>query len=447
MSDGEGQIPLFARERASTPASGSVDDGSADEEREGPPSEGDEAGGDREGGRREGPAEAAADTPPGETVETALSVSELNAAARRVLEERFPDRLWVAGEVANWKRARSGHCYFTLRDEEAQVSCVMWRSDARRLPTDPEDGMEVCARGEVSLYEVRGAFQLVVRRIEATGEGLWRLAFERLKRKLADEGLLDDARKRPIPRVPARVGVVTSRSGAALRDVVSVIRRRAPWTRLLISHTRVQGEEAAPEVVAALERLARHGDVDVIIVTRGGGSVEDLWAFNEEPVARAVAECPVPVISAVGHEVDVTICDLVADRRAPTPSAAGEVAVAEGEALRAELRRLGRSLVTGLRDRARRGRERIERAAERLVAGMDRRLERGKARLDRLGGRLDALSPLSTLRRGYGVPLDADGRVLRGVDEFSAGDRFRLRVVDGRVKCETLGTEPLEEEP
>ena len=345
--------------------------------------------------------------------------------------------------MANWTRADSGHCYFSLRDEDAQISCVLWRSDARRLPTDPEEGMEVCARGQVSLYEVRGSYQLVVRELQAKGEGLWRLAFERLKRKLAEEGLLDDERKRPLPRVPLRVGVVTSRTGAALRDVVSVVRRRAPWTRVLVSHCRVQGDGAAGEIVAALDRLIRDGRSEVVVVTRGGGSVEDLWAFNEEPVARAVAGCPIPVVSAVGHEVDVTITDLVADRRAPTPSAAGEVVVPEARALRAELRRLGEGLVAGLRERTRRGRERAERAAERLMGGMTRRLERWEARLERLGGRLDALSPLGTLARGFAVPLDPGGSVLRRVEDFAPGDEVRLRVVDGRVDCEVRGTERL----
>ncbi len=454
MSADEGQIPLFAGEgggaseagdegRASGSADGSPgaaarDSGAADAEA--PAAEG--AAGD---GSSPSESDEEADAAPGETPETAITVARLNAEARRVLEERFPT-LWVTGEVANWTRARSGHRYFTLRDEEAQVSCVMWRSDARSLPTDPEDGLEVCARGEVSLYEVRGDFQLVVRRMEARGEGLWRLAFEQLKRKLADEGLLDDARKRPIPRVPGRVGVVTSRSGAAVRDVVSVVRRRAPWTRVLVSHTRVQGEEAAPEIVAALERLVERGGVDVIVVTRGGGSIEDLWAFNEEPVARAVAACPVPVISAVGHEVDVTICDLVADRRAPTPSAAGELAVADGEALRADLRRLGDALVSGLRDRTRRGGDRVARGGERLLSAARRRLERARSRLEGLSGRLDALSPLSTLRRGYAVPTGPEGEVLRRVEAFTAGDRFRLRVIDGRVECEVLEAETLEEE-
>ena len=381
--------------------------------------------------------------PPGTTPETALSVSELNAAAKGVLEESFP-ALWVTGEIADWRRPSSGHCYFSLRDEDARVRCVMFRGDARRLPTEPDEGMEVCVRGDVTLYETRGDFQVIVREMEARGEGLWRLAFERLRKQLASEGLLDPERKRPVPRVPATVGVVTSRTSAALRDVVTVIRRRAPWTRVLVSHCRVQGEGAAEDVVAALDRLVRHGGVDVVVVTRGGGSVEDLWAFNEEPVARAVAGCPIPVISAVGHEVDVTICDLVADRRVPTPSAAGEVAVADGEALRAELRTLAGRLVQGLRERTRRGTERAERSAERLFGLMDRKLERWGSRLERLSGRLDALSPLGTLRRGYAVPLSEEGRVLRRAADFGAGDAFRLRVADGRIGCRVTEVEELE---
>ncbi|MDP2528629.1 MAG: exodeoxyribonuclease VII large subunit [Candidatus Palauibacterales bacterium] len=383
--------------------------------------------------------------PPGSSRESPVSVSALNAAARRILEESFPS-LWVVGEVANWRRVSSGHCYFSLRDEDAQIACVLWRRDARRLPTDPEEGMEVLGFGEVSLYEARGSYQLIVRKLEARGEGLWRLAFERLKRKLAAEGLLEEARKRPLPRVPLRVGVVTSRTGAALRDVITVVRRRAPWTELLVSDCRVQGEEAAGEIVRALDRLVRDGRVEVIVVTRGGGSVEDLWCFNEEAVARAVAACPVPVISAVGHEIDVTITDLVADVRAPTPSAAGELVVPDARVLRADLRKLGDRLVSGLRQRTVRGEERARRAADRLLGGMDRRLERLAGRLEGLGGRLDALSPLGTLRRGYAVPLAGDGRVLRHLEDFRQGDRFRLRVVDGRVACAVEGTEAMTEE-
>lgn len=384
------------------------------------------------------------DLRPGRDPDSAIPVSEVNAAARELLEESFP-RLWVAGEIADWRRVSSGHCYFSLRDEDARISCVMWRRNARRLPTEPEEGMEVCAHGQVSLYEVRGTYQLMVRDLRARGEGLWRLAFERLKKKLAAEGLLDDDRKRSAPRVPDRVAVVTSRSGAALRDVLSVIRRRAPWTDVLVADCRVQGEAAAPEIVSALERIGRRDDVDVVIVTRGGGSVEDLWAFNEEAVARAVAAAPIPVISAVGHEVDVTIADLVADVRAPTPSAAAEVAVPAQEALRAEVAGLATGLAEGLRSRVRRGRQRAERCAERMMSAIRRRLDRARSRTERLGARLDALSPLGTLRRGYAVPTDPEGRVLRRREMFEERERFVLRVVDGRIEARLENVEPAPE--
>jgi exodeoxyribonuclease VII large subunit len=356
----------------------------------------------------------------------------------------------------------------------------MWRSDAARLPIDPDDGMEVRAFGALTLYEVRGEYQLAVRRIEAAGEeGLWRLAFEKLRVRLEAEGLLDPARKRPLPRFPRAVGVVTSTTGAALRDILSVLRRRAPWTRVLVMGTRVQGEGAALDVAHGVRTLGASGLVDLLIVGRGGGSIEDLWAFNEEPVARAIAACAVPVISAVGHEVDVTISDLVADVRAPTPSAAAEAAVQDGEALREALTRVGprlrralwsvverrrkavrqglprlrrglRVLLEPRSSRAERAHQRLERAMRTLLERRQRRaaleprltramrvaLEGRRSRLAGLAGRLEALSPLSTLRRGYAVPLTAEGRVLRGVDDFTPGRRFQLRVVDGRVECE-----------
>jgi exodeoxyribonuclease VII large subunit len=387
-----------------------------------------------------------------------VSVSALNAHVRRMLETEIP-ALWVEGEITGWKRYASGHCYFCVRDAGAQVSAVMWRSDAQRLPTEPEEGMKVRLFGTVSLYEKRGDFQFVARRIDATGDdGLWRLAFERLRQKLEAEGLLDPARKRPIPRYPRVVGVVTSPVGAVLHDITHVIRRRAPWTRVILSPARVQGEGAAVDVARAL-RLMEQSPVppDVIIVGRGGGSVEDLWAFNEEPVARAIAECGIPVISAVGHEVDVTIADLVADLRAPTPSAAAESAVPDGDAIRQELAvgraRLARALrryAAGRRDTLELARERLQArmerllqarrrsldtAGERLDVRMRRLLEQRRARLGRLAAQLEALSPLQALARGYAVPLDLQGRVLRRRADFAEGSRFNLRVTDGTVPC------------
>lgn len=374
-----------------------------------------------------------------------LSVSRVNAMVRELLEGSIPP-LWVGGEVSGWKRYGSGHCYFTLKDEQSQLRCVMFKRDAAQLPTDPEEGMQIRALGGLTVYERRGDYQLIVRRLEAAGgDGLWRLAFERLRETLEAEGLLAAERKRPLPRCPRTVGVVTSPVGAVFHDILHVIERRAPWTRVVLSPARVQGDGAAAEIAAALTRLGRTGSADVVIVGRGGGSIEDLWPFNEEPVARAIAASPVPVISAVGHETDVTIADLVADVRAPTPSAAAELAVLDGDAL---LRELGR-FETRLRERLRAALDQRRRRVE--ILG-DRLSRRGRAlpreaavRLSAVAGRLEALSPLASLARGYAVPLTPEGRVLRHTAEFHDGRSFRLRVVDGAVPCRVDGTpEPQE---
>jgi exodeoxyribonuclease VII large subunit len=392
-----------------------------------------------------------------------VSVGALNAMVRELLEARVPP-LWVEGEITGWKRYASGHCYFCLRDGDAQISAVMFRSDAQRLPTQPEEGMRVRAFGSVSLYERRGDYQLLVRRIDATGgDGLWRLAFERLRTKLEQEGLLDAARKRALPLYPRTVGIVTSPSGAALHDILHVLARRAPWTRVVLSPARVQGEGAAADIARALRLFdaAESGAADVIIVGRGGGSVEDLWAFNEEPVARAIAASRTPVISAVGHEVDVTIADLVADLRAPTPSAAAEHAVPDGALLRDELAATRARLARALRRYAALRRERFESAGGRLAPSMQRivlthrhrgavlgdGLERNMRRMlaarrgtvAQLAGTLEALSPLQALARGFAVPLDAGSRILRRQADFQPGRPFRLRVVDGTIDCRVAG--------
>lgn len=376
----------------------------------------------------------------------AYSVSEVNRLVAELLQGAFPP-LWVQGEVTGWKRYASGHCYFSLRDADAQIRCVMFRGDASRLPTDPEEGMEVRVLGTLSLYEKRGDFQLVAREMEAgAGDGLWRLAFERLRAKLDAEGLLDPARKRSLPRFPTTVGVVTSPLGAALHDILTVIERRAPWVRVVLAPAKVQGDGAAEDVARGIDRFARFGGVDVLIVGRGGGSVEDLWAFNEEIVARAIAESPIPVISAVGHEVDVTIADLVADARAPTPSAAAELAVPDGQVLERHLGGLGERLVGATRQLL------AERRGELLLYGQA--LERGvrdvlrarKERLLRAAAKLDALSPLSALRRGYAVPLDEDGRVLRRSVDYVPGARLRLRIADGSVGCRVEDVTPDQED-
>ena len=363
-----------------------------------------------------------------------LRVGEVNARARELIEGVFPP-LWVHGEVANFTKARSGHVYFSLRDADAQLRCVMWRDEARRLPTQPAEGMQVRVLGRLTLYEQRGEFQLSVFELEAKGEGLWKLALDRLRTKLDAEGLTSPARKRPLPQHPACVGIVTSSAGAALRDVVTVIRRRAPWTRIVLAAARVQGEGAAEEVARAIRLMGRAACADVLIVGRGGGSIEDLWAFNEEAVARAIAESPVPVISAVGHETDVTIADLVADLRAPTPSAAAEAAVPDGAAVRREVEELRVRLVDAAREGIADGREMVFNARLDLRAAAERALRGRRDGVAATAARLQALSPLNVLSRGYAVPLGDGGRVLRRADDFAAGADFDLRVADGVVPC------------
>ena len=389
------------------------------------------------------------------------SVSQVNRAVHGLLEESV-EPLWVGGEVGSWTRSRAGHRYFTLKDERAQLRAVMFSREAQRLPTDPEEGTTIRVFGDLTLYEARGEYQMVVRQLEAEGaEGLWRIAFEKLRTRLEAEGLLAAERKRPLPRYPACVGVVTSPTGAALRDITSVLARRAPWTRVVLAGTRVQGEGASAEIAAALERLAATGLPDVIIVGRGGGSVEDLWAFNEEPVARAIAASEIPIVSAVGHEIDVTIADLVADARAPTPSAAAETVVPDAVTLGDELRRAPERLGRGLRRAGDRRRTAVVEQLTRLARAMERRLgparqtiDGGTARLERsaadltvrkrarlvgLAGRLDALSPLATLRRGYAVARTSDGRMLQRVEDFPAELRFQLRLSDGTIDAESMG--------
>ncbi len=388
------------------------------------------------------------------------SVSQVNKAVSRLLEESI-DSLWVSGEVANWTRARSGHCYFTLKDDQAQIRCAMFQREAATLPTDPEQGMNVRAYGGLSLYEAKGEYQLIVRRLEAEGEeGLWRLAFERVRAKLEAEGLLAPERKRPLPAFPGTVGVVTSLSGAALHDVITVVRRRAPWTKVVVRGTRVQGEGAGAEVAEAIDALGASGLADVLIVGRGGGSLEDLWAFNEEVVARAIARCPVPVISAVGHEVDVTVADLVADYRAPTPSAGAEAAVQDGQALGEVLASTRERMRGALRGAALRRREAlvvrlgqlrrsasalarprrdvVGRAGDRMDAAIRSVVSLKRARMTETAGKMDVLSPLGTLARGYALPSDEAGRVLRTAADLEPGLRFSLRVSDGSVPCEAL---------
>lgn len=435
-----------------------------------------------------------------------LTVSQLNARARRLLEEVFP-QVWVEGELSNLARPSSGHMYFTLKDSGAQVRCALFRQNAARVRMDLRDGLLVRARGRVSLYEGRGDYQMILDSLEPAGDGALRQAFEALKLKLQNEGLFAAERKRPLPSHPARIGVITSPSGAAVRDIISVFGRRAPFIELVISPTAVQGREAAPQIVQALERADRAG-FDALILARGGGSLEDLWPFNEEMVARAVAACRTPIVSAVGHETDVSISDFVADLRAPTPSAAAELLSPDTPAMLRQLERFQRQLqqcmrtrlgqdrlrLEGLRRRLRHPGERLaqqsqkldeldmrlqrawrhrleqrqlqlhnlqgrlqhqhprrllhllhERLAllqQRLPRAMEQQLQQRRQRLESTAQGLHLISPLATLGRGYSILLNQQGQAVRRQQDARPGERLQARLAEGQL---TLRVEP--EEP
>ncbi|HEX7938453.1 MAG TPA: exodeoxyribonuclease VII large subunit, partial [Gemmatimonadaceae bacterium] len=317
----------------------------------------------------------------------------------------------------------------------AQVSAVVWSKDARSIPAAPDEGMLITAFGNLSVYPQKGAMQFVVRRMEAEGDGLWQKKLEQTRAKLEAEGLLAIERKRPLPRYPKVVAVVTSPDGAALHDIVAVMRRRAPAVTVVVVPAAVQGDTAVRDLVAALGRVGRWNGADVVIIGRGGGSREDLQAFNDERVARAVAACPVPVVSAVGHEVDVTICDMVADLRAPTPSAAAETVVRDHSELTGHIRSLEHRLTRSLQRRADRAKSQLARNAVALKSRVQFLTQERKAWLAELGAQLHALSPLATLKRGYAVARAADGRALTNVGAFQADMPFRLALRDGEISA------------
>jgi exodeoxyribonuclease VII large subunit len=361
--------------------------------------------------------------------------------------------VWLEGEISNWKRATSGHIYFTLKDAQASIRCVMWRSQAVRLVYTPQqDGETVLAHGRISVYEAGGNYQFYVDDLEPTGQGDLYAHFERLKVKLEAEGLFDAGRKRPLPAFPRRIGVVTSPDAAALRDILNVLRRRYPLAQVILSPTPVQGELAPPQIVAALEALARQ-PVEVIILTRGGGSLEDLWAFNDERLARTIAACPVPVVSGVGHEIDFTIADFVADVRAPTPSAAAELVTPN----RLELERLlddtqltlndllqrhitaARSQVQGQQwalarfspqNRINNARQQVDGLLGHLQQSVRHRLILQQERVTTLQARLETLNPQATLQRGYAIVQKGDTAITQA-GQVSAGERLVVKVSEG----------------
>jgi exodeoxyribonuclease VII large subunit len=378
---------------------------------------------------------------PGASPASAIAVSTLTQTVKDVVEGAFIP-LWVRGEISDFKSHRNGHWYFCLRDDASQLRCVVWSRDQRGIPAAPDDGMQVTGLGQLGVYAARGEMQFTVKRMEAEGDGLWRKALELTRRRLEADGLLALERKRALPRHPRCLAVVTSASGAALRDIIAVTRRRAPGVRIVVAHAAVQGESAPSELCAALERVARWGGADLVIVGRGGGSREDLRAFDDERVARAVAGCPVPTISAVGHEVDITLCDLVADLRAPTPSAAAEAAVPSRDALALELRGQRQRLVAAMDGCLYEPRRRAMLASQDLTRAASRAVESRRTVLSALAGRLDALSPVATLGRGYAVATDDRGRTLASASDFAAGQPFALRLRDGQVDAVAQAVRP-----
>ena len=358
-----------------------------------------------------------------------FTVSELTAAVRVVLEDSFFD-VWVVGEISNARLAPSGHYYFTLKDRDAQLRCVCFRQEARYLKIKPQDGLAVIARGRVGVYEARGEYQLYVALLEPQGYGALQLAFEQLKKKLAAEGLFDPDRKRPLPRLPRRIGIVTSPRGAAIADILRILERRFDGLHLLLYPARVQGEGAANDIAEGLAYFSRRGEVDVVIVGRGGGSLEDLWAFNEEKVARAIAECAVPVIAAVGHQTDFTIADFVADLRAPTPSAAAELVIQQKSEFLSLVRDLEQRAVRVLRYKlATAGRELLQASIERATGLLRRKLGTGWQRADESDHQLHH----AIVRR-----LRAAESRLRDRQQALAALDFRVRLAKSRSRLEQL---------
>ena len=374
---------------------------------------------------------------PGATKENPVTISQLTEATKTVLESSFPG-LWVSGEVSDMKK-RSGHWYFCLRDKTARVSCVVWASDQYRIPASPDEGMKVLAFGGMTAWPAGGSMQFRIRKIEAEGDGLWRKALKISYNKLKSEGLLDPARKRVLPVAPRVVAVVTSSQGAALHDVIAVVKRRCPGTHVVLSACKVQGEGSAQEIVIALDRVLRWGSADVVIIGRGGGSREDLWAFNDESLARAIAGFPVPVIAAIGHETDTTLCDLVADHRAPTPSAAAEAAVPDMGQLRRTVVAFDRQMKSSITRRVRNARQLLRKTAGLLSRDATRTVETRRKRIVAAGSHLNALSPLATLSRGYAVARALDGTALTRRNQFSAGMPFKVRLADGSIPSVVTG--------
>ena len=390
---------------------------------------------------------------------TVHSVSDITNLLKKLIEQHPPFKnVWVQGQVSNCSRAGSGHIYFTLKDEQNQINCVIWRSSATRLPFLPKHGEEILAQGKISVYGPQGKYQITVSKIEPLGIGALQRAFEELKQRLADEGLFDDLHKKPLPEFPRKIGVITSATGAAFQDICEQLRKRYPFAEVLLHPSRVQGDGAAQEIADAMQAMNQRDNIDVLIVGRGGGSIEDLWAFNEERVARAIFASTIPVVSAVGHETDYTISDMVADHRAPTPSAAIEHIVPDQDELFAQLDSYDARLRTTIQNQLNSHETRIQELQTRLApaqrkdaiyqlyqtvdtldvacrSAVGRSLADSENRLHALGQRLNALSPLATLKRGYSISRKTDGEVLTNAEQVSIGDRIKVQLAQGHLAC------------
>jgi exodeoxyribonuclease VII large subunit len=396
---------------------------------------------------------------------TCLTVTELTKALKRLIEEQVRlDGIWIKGEISNFTNHSSGHLYFTLKDANARLSCVMFKTQARRLVFRPQNGQAVLACGRLSVYEKSGNYQLYVDQMEADGLGGLFQAFERLKRQLAAEGLFAPERKRPLPQLPQQIGIITSPTGAAVCDLVKILKRRRPKLDILIFPAQVQGAEAPASLVKALQAAARFSGLDLLIIGRGGGSLEELWAFNDEQVARAIAVFPRPVIAAVGHETDFTIADFVADLRAPTPSAAAELAVPDEGLLTRNLGVLRQRLVNVMQRKLQNERRILQKISssrmllrphtaidlrrqdvDLLTGRLTRRwqydLQIKRERFEKLAGALNTLSPLATLLRGYAIAQKEDRTVLKDAGQVVIGERVQLRLASGILGCEVKDKE------
>ena len=371
-----------------------------------------------------------------------FAVSEVNQYLKQLLESQSDlHHIPVMGEVSNFKRYASGHCYFTLKDEKSALKCVMFKSSAAHLSFTPQNGEKVVALGSISVYERDGVYQLYVTAMRRQGIGDLMQAYEALKEKLTKEGLFDESRKKPLPRLPRAIGIITSPSGAAVHDIITVSRRRNKGVKLILYPVKVQGEEAAGEIVRAIDFFHRHHLADLLIVGRGGGSIEDLWAFNEEPVVRAIAASKIPIISAVGHETDFTLSDFAADARAATPSQAAEIAVIDVAAYRNGIAFYWDKAAKLLEKEIHENAQLADSLQQELTQAMAAELDAKKHRLSLMAAKLSALSPLTVLSRGYSITTMAGHRAVQGVSDVSVGDTIRTTVADGTISSVVSGIE------